>query len=80
VDDADRPAVQAEKNIARVIAAKEPVFIIELSPFELLTELTLRAAHTQRSAGEEELVFILTKHGEILSTLNAASTGSFCPS
>jgi hypothetical protein len=38
--------VQAEKNTARVIAAKEPVFIIGLSPVALLIELILRAART----------------------------------
>ena len=68
VDDADRLAVPAEKNIARVIAAKELVLVIGLSPVELLLELILRAVRTQRCAGEGELVFDLTKHGENLST------------
>jgi hypothetical protein len=58
--------VQAEKNIARVIAVKERVFIIGLSPIELLIELILRAARTPRCAGEGELVFGLAEHGQIL--------------
>jgi hypothetical protein len=50
-------------KIARVITAREIVFTIGLSPVELLIELILRAARTQRCSGEEELIFGLTNHG-----------------
>jgi hypothetical protein len=53
-------------NIAKVITAKEIVFTIGLSPIELLIELILRAARTQRCAGEGELIFGLTNHGPML--------------
>jgi hypothetical protein len=71
--------VQAEKNTARVIAAKELVFNIGLSPVELLIELILRAARTQRCAGEGELVFGLTEHGGILSISECGVNRPFLP-
>jgi hypothetical protein len=61
-----------EVNMAKIITAKEMVFTKEmvfnigLFPVELLIELILRAARTQRCAGEGELMFGFTNHGPML--------------
>jgi hypothetical protein len=70
--DADGLTVLHEVNMAKVITAKEMVFTkdrvfnIGLFPFDLLIELILRAARTQRCAGEGELIFGLTNHDPML--------------
>jgi hypothetical protein len=70
--DADGFTVLHEVNMAKVITAKEMaftkdrVFIMGLFPVELLIELILLAARTQRCAGEGELMFGFTNHGPML--------------
>lgn len=65
-DDEDGLTVLHEVNTAKIITAKEIVFTIGLSSIELLIGLILRAARTQRCAGEGELIFGLTNHGSML--------------
>jgi hypothetical protein len=65
-DEEDGLTVLHEVNIAKVITAKEIAFNIDLSPIELLIELILRAARTQRCASEEEFVLGTTNHGPML--------------